>query len=77
MGKYKIGDIVYVSATSSSTGWVKCKIIKLSNGYYIVRKLDSKTVFGASEHRIFTEEEYKKLQEDKNPIINFKPPPLH
>lgn len=73
MSKFKVGDNAWVLDTG--TGWVKVKIIRVSGNYYRVRRLDAPTAFGVPGHRLYTDEEYQKLNIQKPTFL--RPPPLH
>lgn len=55
--KFKKGDIAWVH--DSDAGWVRVEIIKVRGNYYNVRRTDRAAAFGASGHRLLSQEEYE------------------
>lgn len=72
--KFKKGDIAWVH--DSDAGWVSVEIIKARGNYYNVKRIDRAAAFGASGHRLLTEEEYLKLNPATHTDKNVPRPPL-
>lgn len=73
--KFKKGEIAWVFDTS--LGWVQVVIIRAFSNYYIVKRLNTSTAFGASEHRLISNEEYTKTYSNNLFDYNNRPPELH
>lgn len=72
--KFKKGDIAWVH--DSDAGWVRVEIIKVRGNYCNVKRIDRAAAFGASGHRLLTEEEYLKLNPNVQPQEDASRPPL-
>lgn len=76
--KLRKGDTAWVYVTYA--GWVHIKIIRDFGNYYTVKRLDKSVAFGVAAHRMLSEEEYRKLEEDeinKGKETFYRPPDLH
>lgn len=73
--KFKKGDTAW--AYDTSIGWVQVIILRVHYKYYVVKRINTSIAFGASEHRLISNEEYCKVQKNNITDLNNKPPELH
>lgn len=80
--RFKRGDLAWIR--DNYTEWVQVEIIRAYGNYYTVKRLDRPVAFGASSHRLLSQEEYKMALEHQQPKVPvepqetyFRPPDLH
>lgn len=69
---FRPNDKCYVKSTF---GYVSCKVVRKQGSYYIIQTESS--IFGATEHRLISPEEYKRASSVKPKQTYCSPPDLH